>query len=117
MPDPLIRKRTPAEILRYVAERLREEPNPTALIAHSLTLDMLAEELPAESDPPRTEWANRLEHDGRREVVPVGPEREGGGEAFARRRLENPWHTALLRRTVSYGPWVEVPTESEIADA
>lgn len=45
MPDPLIRKRTPAETLTYIADRLREQPDATALLGHSFTLDMLAEEL------------------------------------------------------------------------
>jgi hypothetical protein len=86
MPDPLIRKRTPAEILRYVAERLREGPNATALIAHSLTLDMVAEELSAESDPPRTEWANRLTAPAGTEIhespASVGGERLAVTEVF-----------------------------------
>lgn len=113
MPDPLIRKRTPAEVLAYVAEQLRGQPDATALLAHSITLDALAEDLAAESEPSRTEWANRLELRGESEVIPVGPKREGGGEEGARKRMQFPWHTALLKRTVSYGPWVDVPVEKE----
>lgn len=48
MSDPLIRTRTPAEILAYVAEKLREQPDATALLAHSMTLEMLAEEFTAD---------------------------------------------------------------------
>jgi hypothetical protein len=119
MTEPLIRKRTPAEILTYVAERLREQPDATALIAHSLTLDMLAEELAAQSDPPRIEWANRscrLERDGQPEIVSAGPLAEGGGEPLARRRMEFPWFTAVLQRTVTFGSWVEAPRETGAND-
>jgi hypothetical protein len=112
MPEPLIRKRTHAEILAHMAERLREQPDATALLAHSLTLDMLAQELAAESEPPRIEWANRscrFERDGQPEIASAGPLAEGGGEPLARRRMEFPWFTAVLQRTVTFGPWVEAP--------
>jgi hypothetical protein len=109
MSESLIRKRTPAEMLAYIAERLREHPDAKTLLAHSFTLDMLAEELAAELDPLRFEWANRLERGGHIEILPAGPVAEGGGEQLARHRMRYDWYTALLRRTVTYGPWVEVP--------
>lgn len=55
MTEPLIRKRSPAEVLAYIAEKLREQPDATALLGHSFTLDMLAEELAAESVERRAE--------------------------------------------------------------
>jgi hypothetical protein len=117
MPEPLIRKPAPAEAIAYVAERLREQPDGTALFAYSLTLDMLAEDMAAESDPPRTEWANRMERGGQIVVLPVGQPAEGGGERLARHRMRYDWYTALLARTVTYGPWVEMLVESEASDA
>jgi hypothetical protein len=61
MPDPAIRQRTPAEILAHVAERLREQPDATALLAHSLTLDMVAEELAAGQGAAAHQWRIRID--------------------------------------------------------
>ena len=86
-----------------------------ALVA--ITKDLRLGELAPESEPPRTEWANRLElPDGHSELHEAGPVREGGGERMARQRMQYAWYTALLKRTVTYGPWVEVPVE-EAGDA
>ena len=71
-----------------------------------------AEVAAAQSDPPRLEWANRMERGGQSAVMPVGPANEGGGERLARHRLRYAWYTALLRRTVTFGPWVEVPADN-----
>lgn len=86
-------------------------------IAVGVLEPLIRERIAAESsEPPRTEWANRLELRGESEIVPVGPKREGGGEEGARERMRFPWHTALLKRTVTYGPWIEVPVEKEMND-
>lgn len=63
------------------------------------------------------EWANVLEHNGQAEIMPTGPAVEGGGEKLARYRMRHGWHTALLRREVKYGPWVEVAAEEKSDDA
>ena len=79
-------------------------------IAVGVLEPLVRERIAAESsEPPRTEWANRLERDGWSEVVSAGPVVEGGGEQPARYRMKHGWGTAL-KRTVTYGPWVEVPT-------
>lgn len=84
----------------------------------TIARDLRLGELAAGSEPPRVEWANRLElPDGHSELHEVGPVREGGGERMARQRMQYAWYTALLKRTVTYGPWVEVPVEEGGNDA
>lgn len=56
----------------------------------------------------RHEWATAV--GGRRDPEQLDPTTE----PMARARMQFPWHTALVRREVNYGPWVEVdPGESE----
>jgi hypothetical protein len=66
-------------------------------------------------DPPRVEWATRMRwpSDGSEEIGhPIG-------ESLARSRVADypKLHVALLRRTVTPGPWVEVPVGAEAGDA
>jgi hypothetical protein len=65
-------------------------------------------------DPPRVEWATRMRwpSDGSEEIGhPIG-------ESLARSRATDcpKLHVALLRRMVTYGPWVEVPVDAEAGD-
>lgn len=71
-------------------------------------VDALAAGIEAMSDPnepQRGQWATRMRHpDGTEEVTfPVDEWLAG------KRAAEYPtMHTALLRRTVTFGPWIEV---------
>ncbi len=53
----------------------------------------------------RHEWATEI--NGQRDPEQLDPTTE----ASARSRMQYPWHTALVRREVRYGPWVEVPVD------
>ena len=60
-------------------------------------------------DPPRVEWGVQLAtRDGSFDV-------SRSGEWLARERMRYglPTMLALVRRTVTYGPWVEVPADTE----
>jgi hypothetical protein len=64
-------------------------------------------------DPPRVEWATQVPTaDG---SFDVGAPHS---EEFARNRMRlgHPQNVALLRRTVTYSPWVEVPANAEAGD-
>lgn len=106
-----------SEVTLFVESECREVAR---MVLHTLAADgfVLGRRIrhATESEPPRVEWANRLELRGESEIVPAGPTREGGGEEGARKRMQFPWHTALLKRTVTYGPWVEVPVDSTNGD-
>lgn len=64
-------------------------------------------------DPPRVEWATQI-------ATADGSFDAGTphSEAFARNRMRlgHPSNVALLRRTVTFGPWVEVPVDAEAGD-
>lgn len=60
MCEPLIRERTPAETLAHIAGKLRDQPDATALLGHSLTLDILAENMAAGVEGAGVEALGRL---------------------------------------------------------
>ena len=72
-------------------------------------VDRLADALEALGAPAETryEWGGVLELQGETEIS--GP----ASEKMARGWAKQPWYTALLRRTVVTGPWVEVASEKE----
>lgn len=108
--------------LRAAAARAREAGGAVRAVSELTDLvDQLCDELQPSTasgegqDPPRVEWATRQRwpQDGSEEITqPVD-------ETMARNRMRllPLMHVALLRRTVTYGPWVQVPVETETNDA
>lgn len=96
----------------HIDERAREIAEPQIDAARQDGARIVAEqragiEAMRDPDEPRGEqWATRLRwpSDGSEEIMP------SYGESLARSRVANlpKMHLALLRRTVTYGPWVEV---------
>ncbi len=95
---------------RALAEAAREDTSDGLVAREKLAdvVDALTAEIEAMSDPnepQRGQWATRMRYpDGTEEITSPVDEWLAGKRATEYPKM----HVALLRRTVTFGPWIEV---------